>query len=142
MQGVRIEFTRPDGGHDSVEVYVPGQPTNVSRINAAGASANPARPGSVAAAGGARPEPPPAWHGPPPGPPPEKPRDWMQQVNAAREHYGLDSAEGSAKLREAIGEKFTLDAGWAWVSGTPGRTLDGLMRAAAGITLPKRGGGR
>lgn len=142
MHGVRIDFTRPDGSHDSVEVFVPGQPTTVSRINGAGASANPARSGGNATSGGAQPEPPPAWYGPPPGPPPEKPRDWMQQVNTAREHYGLDSAEGSAKLREAIGEKFTLDAGWAWVSGAPGRTLDGLMRAAAGITLPKRGGGR
>ena len=115
--GVRIEYTRADGHADAVEVFVPGVPSKVQRL---GADA----PGRAPAAA--------------PSPPRDKPRDWMDQVNAARAAVGLDSAEGSAKLREAMGEKFTLDAAWAWVTGAPGRSLESLMRAAAGVTLPPR----
>lgn len=120
MHGVRIEYTRADGHADAIEVFVPGVPSKVQRL---GGEAGLGRaPAAV----------------PPPPPPRDKPRDWMDQVNLCRAAVGLDSAEGSAKLREAMGETFTLDAAWAWVTAAPGRSLESLMRAAAGVTLPPR----
>lgn len=129
-EGVRVYYTRPDGDEDTVDVFVRGRVARTQRL-----------PGPGAGPPGASP---PGYE--PPGPAPvAKPAARavevdIGQLNAAREQYGLDSGEGSARLAQVIGEKATLAAIGGWL-GRTGRSIDDLCAAAAVVKLPPRRGG-
>lgn len=133
-EGVRVYYTRPDGDEDTVDVFVRGRVARTQRLPGPGAGPpgaappghelpGPAYPGAAAAKPAAR-----------------AVEVDIGQLNAAREQYGLDSGEGSARLAQVIGEKATLAAIGGWL-GRTGRSIDDLCSAAAAVKLPPRRGG-
>ena len=125
-EGVRITFTRRGGVEEFIEVFVPGAVTRTQRVIPVGEGPAPAAPAPAASA--------PAHSQPP--------RVDIDQLNAARERNGLDSAEGSARIAAVIGEKATLAAIGEWMART-GHGVEALCQQAAHVALPpRRGGGR
>ena len=138
-EGMRVYYTRPDGDEDTVDVFVRGRVARTQRLPGPGVVPPGASPSGY--------EPPgPAQAGAPPGKPAARPAEVdIGELNAARERHGLDSAEGSARLAQVIGEKATLAAIGGWLART-GRGIEELCAAAAVVKLPPRrgagGGGR
>lgn len=127
-EGVRVYYTRPDGDEDTVDVFVRGRVARTQRLPGPGAGPGHEPPG-------------PAYAGPAAAKPAARAVEVdIGQLNAAREQYGLDSGEGSARLAQVIGEKATLAAIGGWL-GRTGRSIDDLCSAAAAVKLPPRRGG-
>lgn len=128
-EGVRITFTRRGGAEEFIEVFVPGAVTRTQRVIPPSEGPSPAAP-------------PPAASAPAHGQGGAPLRVDIDQLNAARERNGLDSAEGSARIAAVIGEKATLAAIGEWMART-GHGVEGLCQQAKAVTLPpRRGGGR